>query len=60
MQTPAPLRSLKSHLTSAEDVAKVKRDGEVQQGLSLWQIGEFFSFMKFLLCGVKHNGKTLE
>lgn len=60
MQLPAPLHSLQPHLTAAEDVAKVKGDGEVQQGLPLSQLGEFFPFMKLLLCGMKHNGRTME
>lgn len=38
MQTPSPLRSVQSLLTAAEDVAKVKRDGEGQQGLPLSHI----------------------
>lgn len=38
MQIPAPLRSVQSHLTTAEVVAKVKCDREGQEGLPLSRI----------------------
>lgn len=36
MQIPAALHFVQSHITAAEDVAKVKCDGEGQQGLPLY------------------------